>query len=387
VKRRILLALPLLLCIAVASAQVYTITDLGPLSPTALNTWAQVVGNFNGHAFIWERGRGLRDLGTLTGGTSSYAAGIDDRGVVTGTADGLGTVISQNPSLPNQQCSDLTQPFIWSPWRGMQGLGTVGPADLGEAFFPFLCEIPFYGTGISDGGRVVGYTGALEADFQWGFQWTSTRGMTLFGSTFPPTWVNGVINGGQIVGQTGIFIGQATSWTGGVATTLADLGGGVADFSSSANGTNDRGEVVGWSTTVPLVSDCYLDLTGCPMHAVLWTRSGAISDLGTLPGDTFSIASNINNCFGQVIGSSGNTLGSQVAGGTGGSGYQGNEGAIAVIGRPFIWSAKTGMQDLNTRIPAGSGWVLNSVSDINVWGQIVGSGTLNGQSHGFLLTP
>jgi uncharacterized membrane protein len=384
---RILLAFLFLVRVPIAGAQVYTITDLGPLSPTAINTWAQVVGNINGHAFIWERGRGLRDLGTLTGGTSSYAASINDHGVVTGTADGLGTVISQNPSLPNQQCSDLTQPFVWTPWNGMHGLGTVGPADLGEIYFSFLCDIPFYGTGVNDRGQVVGYTGAVEDDFQWGFLWTSAGGMTLFGSTFPPTWVNGVSNTGRIVGQTGIFIGDATSWKGGVATTLADLGGGVADFSSSANGTNDRGGVVGWSTNVPLISDCYLDLAGCPIHAVLWTHSGAISDLGTLPGDTFSTALDINNCFGQVIGSSGNALGSQVAGGTGGSGYQGNEGAITVIGRPFIWSAREGMRDLNTRIPAASGWVLNSVSDINMWGQIVGSGTLNGQSHGFLLTP
>ena len=33
------------------------------------------------------------------------------------------------------------------------------------------------------------------------------------------------------------------------------------------------------------------------------------------------------------------------------------------------------------------GWLLNSATDINVWGQIVGMGTLNGQPHGFLLTP
>jgi hypothetical protein len=45
------------------------------------------------------------------------------------------------------------------------------------------------------------------------------------------------------------------------------------------------------------------------------------------------------------------------------------------------------MQDLNTLIRSGSGWVLNSVSGINVWGQIVGSGTFNGETRGFLLTP
>ena len=45
------------------------------------------------------------------------------------------------------------------------------------------------------------------------------------------------------------------------------------------------------------------------------------------------------------------------------------------------------LQDLNTLISSTSGWVLNSATGINIWGQIVGSGTLNGQSHGFLLTP
>ena len=70
---------------------------------------------------------------------------------------------------------------------------------------------------------------------------------------------------------------------------------------------------VGWSTTALISYDgCWslsgpADITGCPMNAVLWTASGQIIDLGTLPGDTFSSASKIN-FFGQVIGSSGNTV-------------------------------------------------------------------------------
>ena len=84
------------------------------------------------------------------------------------------------------------------------------------------------------------------------------------------------------------------------------------------------------------------------------------------------------NLFGQIIGTSGNTVVQQdgVPGGT-----------IQVIGHPFTWSERSGMQDLNTLIRANSGWVLNSVSGINIWGQIVGSGTFNGEPHGFLLTP
>jgi probable HAF family extracellular repeat protein len=383
--RKILVVLLFLLFVPIVSAQVYTITDLGSLSPTAVNARDQVVGNLNGHGFLWEKSHGLQDLGTLTGGTSSFAAGINDLGEVTGTADGLGTVISPDDSIPNQECTDLTQPFVWTREKGMHGLGTVGVPPV-ETMSPFWCEIPFYATGIDALGQVVGYTTPYEDNYQWGFFQTRAAGTTLFGSSFPPSMVNGVSDTGQIVGQTGVLIGLATSWKRGVVTTLGALGGTDSGYSSSANGVNDRGQVVGWSTTIPLDPDCQLDLVGCPIHAVLWTRTGEVSDLGTLAGDTLSTASSIN-FFGQVIGSSGNTLVEQGWGGTGGSGFQGDGGAIAVTGRPFIWSAHKGMRDLNTLLPAGSGWVLNSVSGINVWGQIVGSGTLNGQPHGFLLTP
>ena len=38
-------------------------------------------------------------------------------------------------------------------------------------------------------------------------------------------------------------------------------------------------------------------------------------------------------------------------------------------------------------IPAGSGWVLISANGINAAGQIVGMGTHNSKTRGFLLTP
>jgi uncharacterized membrane protein len=385
-KQRFLIAFVLLL-VPISSAQVYKITDLGSLSPTAINFWGQVVGNFDGQAFIWAQFAGPKGLGTLTGGISSYAAGINDLGAVTGTADGLGTVISRIPSFANQECSDLTQPFVWTPRNGMQGLGTVaGPDEAPWDSFVDWCTLLFYGTGINDSRQVVGYTSAWPDFYQWGFLWKNAGGMTTFGSSWTPTIINGVSNTGQSVGQTGILIGNATSWKSGAMTSLEDLSGGSDSlYSSSANGVNDRGQVVGWSTTVPIIPGCESDLTGCPMHAVRWTASGVIQDLGTLPGDTYSTASNIN-FFGQIIGSSGNTLGSQAAGATGGAGFEGSV-PIAVVGRPFIWSARAGMQDLNTLISANSGWVLDSVAGINIWGQIVGSGTLNGQAHGFLLTP
>ena len=44
------------------------------------------------------------------------------------------------------------------------------------------------------------------------------------------------------------------------------------------------------------------------------------------------------------------------------------------------------MTDLNTRLPSGSGWVLESANDVNDVGEIAGVGTINGQRHAFLLT-
>lgn len=370
-KHRILLVFLFLLYVSTANAQLYTITDLGPISPTAINSWDQVAGNYNGHAYLWEPGRRMRDLGTLSGGTSSYAASINDLGVVTGTADGAGTVISTDSAFPDEPCSDLTQPFVWTAKTGMTGIGTIGVQP--DLLYPYWCQIPFYGMGIDGPGQVVGFMAEIET-YQFAFSWTSAGGWSLFGSSYQPSISNGITDRSVIFGQTGDINGEATLWREGVETGLGALGEGV--YNSSANGATDQGEVAGWSTTAPLSQDCLDgDPTGCPFHAVLWTRQGEISDLGTLSGDTFSMAVGINY-FGQVIGSSGNLLESLGPGAT-----------LTVVGRPLLWTERKGMQDLNTLIRAGSGWVLNSVSGINVWGQIVGSGTFNGETRGFLLTP
>jgi hypothetical protein len=306
---------------------------------------------------------------------------------VTGTADGPGAVISQDPAFPNQECSDLIQPFVWTSKEGMQGLGAVEVPEVSQAPLDW-CEIPFYGTSINDHGQVVGYT-SVYATYQYALLWSSVGGMMLFdgnlGGNWPPTMANGVSNTGQIVGQSdnSPYSGNATSWKNGVAMNLAAADGGA----SSVNGVNDLGQSVGWSTASLLSEDgCWSfelgALTGCPVNAALWTASGQILDLGTLPGDTLSSASNIN-LVGQVIGSSGNTLVFQWAFGEPGRG----ESPIAIVGRPFIWFKSSGMRDLNTLISPMSGWVLNSATGINIWGQIVGSGTLDGEPHGFLLTP
>jgi probable HAF family extracellular repeat protein len=359
---------------ASAVAQRYKVTDLGQLSPTGINSWAQVVGNSNDHAFIWDRWNGMRDLGTLSGGTFSSAASINDLAAVVGSADGPGIGPFSN------QITNLIQPFLWTQKNGMQGLG-------GLAYIGFLYIVPFVGTDINDRGHVVGYTGD-EGTIQYALSWTKAGGLIAFGFNWPPTRANAISNRGQIVGQNprdNECIGHAALWKNvtafdlSQAVDLGTLGSAVApgiDFSSSANDVNDSGQIVGWSTT-QAISD-YPEMSSY-VHAVMWGNNGAIQDLGTLAGDSSSAATKVN-LLGQVIGSSGNDLYSTY-------GCWADPGPAQVSGRPFIWSSRSGMRDLNTLIPANSGWVLNSATDINVWGQIVGSGTRNGRPHGYLLTP
>ena len=122
------------------------------------------------------------------------------------------------------------------------------------------------------------------------------------------------------------------------------------------------GELIGTASTTGIT------------RAFIW-QNGAINEL--IPYDLYaptntgpttnyhSVAMDINNA-GLVVGNSQRIAGSP---------------AVATLwqnGQPI---------DLNSLIPAGSGWILTSAEGINSAGDIVGFGTINGATHAYLLTP
>jgi len=205
---------------------------------------------------------------------------------------------------------------------------------------------------------------------------------------------------------------HACLWTKGEATDLASLGGD--DGESFATDINADGQIVGSANPDPGTLSPGTSIvevvtgTSSGVHAVLWDGD-AITDLGTLGGDS-SIATGIND-EGQIVGTSGledghsraflwekdtlDNLGVLPEGGD--SSYAADiNSAGQVVGSvegygdhgqvAFLWQ-NGDMIDLNTLIPADSGWALLGAWAVNDAGQIVGFGIgPDGQSI-FLLKP
>jgi probable HAF family extracellular repeat protein len=166
-------------------------------------------------------------------------------------------------------------------------------------------------------------------------------------------WIN---DQGQAVGYSGTCTAalHAVSWGNGTASPLPDLGTGAI-----AQGINNRGQIVG---TVGSPD-------GTTQYGALW-QNGALTNLGTLPGDVAAIATGINS-KGQVVGS------------TWDSDFNWSQA--------FIWQDGV-MTDLNTLFPASSNLYATMANKINERGQISGMATVlsgpdAGNIHAFLATP
>lgn len=344
-----------LAAVSLAAAQTYTITDIGVLKGDNesngfwINNAGEVVGcsdtkNANGypctglvsgqHAFSWTRSGGMKDLGTLSGATVSGATGINESGTIVGYSNVKGQPATNFVAVQ------------WSSSGIITNLGTLSGGSSSAAF------------NISGAGEVAGDSfisgGMVDAT-----SWTGNK-IKNIGALPKAIFTAGLAinNGGQIVGESVFgygppFTSHAFHWNGSTMKDLGTLTGGVT---SMANAINNSGIIVGQSDGTA---------TGGQWHAVLWNGAAKIQDLGTLPGGTYSVAFGINDS--SVVVGYGNIW---------------DNAAHAMI-----WTSAGGMQDLNSLIPANSGWTLINANAINNPGQITGYGTKGGSNHAFLLTP
>lgn len=300
-------------------------------SPASINDSGQIVGTAvtpnvdEVHAFITGAGGvGITDLYTLSGIQEAY--GINNSGQVAGTS-----VFGDTHAI-------ITGP----DGVGIKDLGTF---DGSRSF----------ALGINDSGQVTGgfQTGGGEVHaFLTG---SNGVGYTVLGTLGGQgNQASGVNASGQVTGTSYISgnLHAHAYITGADGVGMKDVG--TLFLNSYASGINDAGQVVGFS-----------DVADGTNHAFMTGPDGVgMTDLGTL-GGKFSQSVAIND-LGEVVG---------IALTASDNGWH-----------SFIYS-HGGITDLSLLAPVvAAGWSNLSVADINNNGQIVGSGTINGEREGFLLS-
>lgn len=303
------------------------------------------------------------DLGTL-GGATTKGMGINEHGHVAGAS----------------QSGSYLYGFLWDG-DAMTNLGSLS----GQGSWAY---------DVNGAGQVVGGSPLGSGDNH-AFRWQNNAMQDLGTLGGPNSYAFEINASGQAVGYAccapDTYLSHAVLWGSGGIVDLGDLDP-LWPAISAAYGINDAGQVVGGSYDA-----------SANFHAFLW-QGGSMQDLGTLGGD-YSSAEAINES-GQVVGVARLANSTPHAflwdGGMQDLGALGWSQSIAydiddkgqVVGalqtgqssHAFIW-ANGQMKDLNSEIPANSGWVLSEARAINNKGQITGFGTANGQTRAFLLKP
>jgi probable HAF family extracellular repeat protein len=285
---------------------------------------------------FWGEVAGYSDFG----GSSSHAAlwsrgtGLRDLGSIPPESDfSFGQAINLYRDIAGYSTYGVLGNEHAVRWIGgvLQDLGALPGGTLAEAL------------GINDLGEITGFSNSGHSEPH-AFLWSAARGMQDLG-TLP----GGYYSQGLAINLQGEITGYSNDGHGNWWAILWKRSTGMQVLpGASGTGTaiNNLGHVAGG--------------TGPGVFAALWTSVQHVESLGTLPGAGWSSAFALND-LDQVVGW---------------SGYH-----------AFVWTRGEGMQDLNNLIPPDSGWTLAAAEGINLKGQITGYGTINGQTHAFLLTP
>ena len=293
------------------------------------------------------------DLGTLGGGSYSQANAINDAGVVVGqytnasdnnlafiyqngqmtslgTLGGNSTAFDINENnyvVGTTYPSDVRTAFLWTSGGGMQSLGQGVAVGINESN---VVALGYYGN--------AAYT------------WSSSTGRVNIGNPSGSAYVytRDINDSGKVVGtaRSSNYSLYYAFYYDGTMHTLPNLGINVGRVSE----INNSNIMAGYSTTA-----------GGYTEACIWENATSIISIGTLGGnESWAEAINDENI---IVGSSLTSSDDEHA---------------------FVYMDDQ-MLDLNDYIDASSGWVLTTAQDINLCGQIVGAGIINGETHAFLL--
>jgi len=287
-------------------------------------------GNATWRAVRWAGGI-LTDLGTLGGSHSIARVVSSDGSVVAGDSAVAGDVDYHAFRWENGVMTDL---------------GTLGGTEAQS-------------TGISSDGSVVVGSSLIAGDAAYhAFRWQGgamTDLGTLGGTN---SYAQAVSSNGSVVVGTSDTTGDAGQhayrWEAGSMVALGNLGGTVSEATAL---TRDGSVIIGNSATAGNAS----------FKAFRW-EGGHMVDLGTL-GGTNSTANALSRDGSVIVGYS-NTSSSAI--------------------HAFRWTARSGMQDLNTLMTNGgvdmSGIVLTRAYDITPDGQfIVGLAVIGTEQRGYVL--
>ncbi len=318
-----------------ARAAAYHVVDLGvpegftDTAALGLNDAGLVVGTAfpNDHAFQWDESGGFVLLDPLPGGTLSGAFAVNGDGVVVGRS--------------NQIFAPRLREVRWTAPDSPVALGTQSTDTDGTA------------VAVNSFGEAAGQ----EVSFSIPLSASTALFWDIHGNLTPisvDAAASGINDAGQVVGSDALDLFSASAYVWTEAGGKLPFTGLEGDTVVHANDINNAGVAVGTSGT-----------TSDATNAVLWIQRDAPVDLGVLatPGASESLAL---NDAGTVVGATDTSTGRHA----------------------MVWTEADGMLDLNDVSDAADlGLTLDRATAINASGQIAGLASVGGHSHGFLATP
>jgi probable HAF family extracellular repeat protein len=335
----------MLTCAAPNFAQQYKVTDLGTTSGNSVSEGFAL--NDAGEAAGVSETPSAAIATLFSGGKATSISTLGSSVSVANAINATGEIAGWN-SFNSSPTFD-PQAFLYSN-GAMKNINS-------PSVFPSGTEA----SGINNSGEVVGTGYLTSSDFH-AFLYSDGK-MTDLG---PPGALQAsavaINNSGQIIGGYYLTSGAAGEFliTNGKMTTLPVPAGASA---VSVFAINDNGEIAGQVFTN----------SGVPSYAAKFAN-GVWTDLGVISGAVASRATAINSS-GQIVGTA---FFPQTQ-------YHPPKPGKHV---PFL-STGSGLENLNTLIPSGSGFILTDAVSINASGQILCDATnsTGGDEHAVLLTP